>query len=131
MSDENQRNGIKKQFREALQVLAVDAASQVKCTEPGDVPVEICEDYLHWSEVYISTFSRELSEHKIKEIKALFLAVNELTENAFCDTNMESMLHPEWEPLRQNAKLVLNILDWPIEAPQGYYDLGSGVYKRD
>lgn len=43
------KNGIKKLFKDALLSLAIGPEEQVRVTEPGDVPLELIEDYLSLS----------------------------------------------------------------------------------
>jgi len=131
MDDESTKLGIEKQFKEALQALAIDAHSQVECTSPGDVPIELCEDYLLWNESYVKLFSNEISPKAIELIQELKVLVDDLPEIAFQDTNLDSVLRPEWEPLRVKAVQVLALLNWPVESPSSFYSLGNGVYKRD
>ncbi|KJY78283.1 hypothetical protein [Vibrio nigripulchritudo] len=131
MNDELRKFGIEKQFKEALQALAIDAHSQVECTSPGDVPIELCEDYLLWNESYIELFSNEISPKAVDLIKELKALVDDLPDSAFQDTNLESMLRPKWEPLRVKAAQVLALLNWSVESPSSFHSLGNGVYKRD
>lgn len=95
------------------------------------MPVEICEDYLLWAESYIECFAEELENEHISEIRNLFQLVDDLPESAFCDTNLKSMMRPEWEPLRKKAKFLLRLLGLAIESPAHYVDnKGDGVYYR-
>ncbi len=67
---------------------------------------------------------------RISEIRSLYQLVDELPESAFCETNLESMLSPEWEPLREKAKFLLKLLNLTIESPAHYVNKGDGVYHR-
>jgi len=122
--------GIQKLFMDSLQALAIDADLQLKCTEPGDVPEEISEDYLTWAESYISYFSNELSSVQVDDIRKLYCMVMQLPDSAFCDTNLESMDRPEWELLRVKAKELLSLLGWALKAPPEYINKGHGVFHR-
>ena len=85
------KNGIKKQFNDALQALAASAVEQVEFTEPGDVPEEIIDDYLLWADSYRTHLSDTLNSEITKEILELEFLVNKLPESVFNDTNLESM----------------------------------------
>ena len=130
-NDEVDKNGIKKQFKDSLQVLAISAKEQVAVTEPGDVPEEIIDDYLLWAESYRNNFSDTLSSDIFKAITELEFMVNKLPESVFKETNLESMNQPEWQFLREKAKLLLDKLNWPIEPPPAYVNEGDGTFSRN
>ena len=92
MCSEETKQGTRRQFKEALQALALNAESQVKCTEPGDVPVEIVEDYSHWSRVFKTYFSGDLDSDKTTSIDELRNLVEALPDAIFTSkTNIDSM----------------------------------------
>ncbi|WDD99289.1 hypothetical protein [Thalassomonas actiniarum] len=130
MSESEIKYGIQKQFREALQALAVSPELQVEFTGPCDVPVEIIEDYLLWCGSYKNYFKDELSNQIVEEITDLGYWVDKMPDTVFRDTNIESMQQPEWEPLRAKAKELLLKLNWPIEPPPPFVNEGDGVYRR-
>jgi hypothetical protein len=129
--DEVDKNGIEKQFKDSLQALAISAEEQVAVTEPGDVPEEIIDDYLLWAESYRNNFRDTLNPEIEKEIIELEYLVNKLPESVFKETNLESMNQPEWQFLRDKAKLLLDKLNWPIESPRPYIDEGDGTFSRN
>lgn len=123
--------GIEKQFKEALQALAVSPEDQVKFTEPGDVPEEIIDDYLLWANSYKNHFNAKLDANIVHEITELEKLVDTLPETVFRDTNIDSMKQPEWQPLRVKAKLLLKKLNWPDEPPPPFIQHGKGMYRRN
>ena len=130
-NDEVDKIGIKKQFKDSLQALAISAEDQVAVTEPGDVPEEIIDDYLLWADSYRNNLSDTLNPEIAKEILELEFLVNKLPESVFKDTNLESMNQPEWQFLRDKAKSILDKLNWPIESPPSYTKKSNGTYQRN
>ena len=115
----------------ALQALAIKPEEQVKVLEPGDVPVEMCEDYLYSSTAYQQWFEHELDAETVDDIKRLTSMIETLPDTAFPqDSNLSAMERPEWEPLRVEAQLLLKILNWPIEPPPPFINEGDGVWRR-
>jgi hypothetical protein len=75
-------------------------------------------------------FSHELSESKKNALNSLF---ENLTAHD-CDTgetNLEAMQHLSWQPLRVEARKMLEIFEWPLEAPSEYAHAGNGVLHRE
>lgn len=128
--DTEQLSGIEKQFRESLQALSSSPQDQVRTTTPGDVPEEIVDDYLLWSESYLSHCAPGISSELREKIIGLANELDKLPDSAFRDTNIDSMIQPEWEAPRQEAKSILKQLNWPIEPPPEFHYEGFGVYKR-
>ncbi len=130
MNDTAIKNNIEKQFRMALQVLAIKPDEQVRALEPGDVPVEMCEDYLYYSTAYQQWFEHELDAETVDAIKRLTSKIEALPDTAFPqDSNLSAMGRPEWEPLRVEAQLLLKKLNWPFEPPPPFINEGDGVWR--
>ena len=126
----DQKHGIENLFKDALRSLAITPEEQVRVTEPGDVPLELIEDYLTWSVSFVIHFKSELETHVISAIMELREAVDCLPESVFCETNLSSMQQPEWQPIRERAKKVLILLGWPCVAPEPFTSEGNGVFRR-
>jgi len=127
----NQDNrSIEDNFREALQVLAITPEQQVECTIPGDVPVDIMEDFLHWGNAYSLSDPEVINPDLKADIEEITKMLHNLPDSVFCIDNLQSMQQPHWEPLRIKAKLLLQKLDWPLEQPTCFIDDGTGVYRR-
>ena len=122
--------GIERQFRDALLVLAANADDQVRCTEPGDVPEEVVDDFLLWGRSYRQQFNAHLSEQVKEKLDELLSLVDCIPDSAFRETNLLSMQQPEWQPLRDEAIVLLKLLNWQIQVPQGYVDMGNGLFEK-
>lgn len=130
---DKEKKGIEKLFRDALLSLAIGAEEQVRVTEPGDVPVELIEDYLTWSESFVMHFESELDVDVTAAIMAFREVVDGLPETVFCETNLASMQQSEWQPIREHAQQVLKLLGWPCESPEPFAyhkSLLGGFWKR-
>ena len=93
--------GIENNFKDALQVLAANAVDQVRCTEPGDVPEEVVDDFLLWGRLYRQQFNADLSERVKEKLDELLTLVDGIPESAFRETNLLSMQQPQWQPKYQ------------------------------
>ena len=125
-----QAAAVLKNFQESLLALAAEPEEQLRITEPGDVPVDISEDYRLWSSKYLEYFSSEIDPETKKLVEDLLERVVHLPASAFADDNLVSMRQPAWQPLRDLAKNLVNALGWGHERPSPYRYEGHGVYKR-
>jgi hypothetical protein len=124
------KKGIEKLFRDALRSLAIEPEEQVRVTEPGDVPVELIEDYLTWSGSFVNHFKSELGADTASAIMELREAVDGLPETVFRETNLSPMQQPEWQPIREHAKRILELLGWPCVSPEPFTSEDQSVYRR-
>jgi len=122
--------GIERQFRDALLVLAANADDQVRCTEPGDVPEEVVDDFLLWGRLYRQQFNAHLSEQAKEKLDELLGMVDDIPDSAFQETNLLSMQQPQWQPLRDEGIVLLKLLNWKVEIPDGYVYQGDGVFEK-
>jgi len=110
--------GIKNQFIWSLQAMAVRAEEQVASNAPFvELPFEIIDDYDIWSTSYQKHFPNSLNPEVSREIDKLREMANSISDDVVKDTNLESMQQPEWEPLREKARVILKTLSLPIEPP--------------
>ena len=126
----NLKQYCEKMFKDALVSLAIDAEEQVRITEPGDVPFEIIDDYLSWSEYYLKNFESQQKPDVVSSIKQLREAVENLPESVFCKDNLTSMKQPQWQAIREHAQNLLVLLGWPSDVPSPFISEGNGVYRR-
>ena len=129
--EEMVNRNVQRVFKEALQALSISAEAQVQCTEPGDVPEELINDYHFIYDTFLNRFQETLSPATVEHIKELDKALDALPDSVFQETNLLSMQQPEWESIRAKAQRTLKALDWAIEAPPSYVHEGEGVYRRN
>ena len=120
-----------REFRYALQAMAVSAPEQIRALSPGHVPEEIINEFKFCSEAFLSLAPKGVSAALAEQIHQLAEDLWALPEDVFSqDTDPGCMARPEWAPLRQRAKRILRELNWPIEPPPPYVYNGRGVYER-
>jgi hypothetical protein len=120
--DENRR-GVRNQFRWGLQALACDADVQLTLF-PDFVckPHELASDYGHWSEAARSVFAGQFSTEQLAALGAIDARLDAMSrggtdfkEEVWAEEALSTK--SQWTELRSLAKAALACFGWPAQKP--------------
>jgi len=115
-------------FVEALRILSLDADRQCEAMGNFNTPWEICDDI--YGGKYIDHPTIGLSKEHNKAIASLLSGLEKLPEDAIVSPGLDmeshagciqAMRHPAWEPMRQEASRLIEILEPVIRKNHEYF----------
>jgi hypothetical protein len=106
------------QLREAVAILAASAAEQVQWLTQG-VPAPVDELMMQYSDIVPSWFSLlrrhgvidTESEAALAALQSEFETMVKLGDNSLWESDDALYLHPEWEHIRELARIALTKID--------------------
>ena len=121
--EDDDRRGVRDQFRWSLQALACAPDAQLSLFPDFVCKAdELALEYGHWSEVARSFFAGEFDEAQLAALRAIDFRSDamgnggaEFEEDLWSEDALRAS--PLWEDLRTLAKLALAKLGWPAETP--------------
>jgi hypothetical protein len=130
--EDDNRRGVRNQFRWSLQALACEADDQLTLfPDFVDKPYELVSDYDNWSKVARSHFAGLFSDDQLAALASIDIRIDAMSrggidfeETLWYEDALDT--RPEWEELRSLAKSALACFDWPTEKPPW----GRSLYAR-
>ena len=105
-------------LRQALRVAALPAGQQVASFPKGS-PVAhwIAGDFFNWSGSLVRHPSADTTDEQHSALSALYARLNDMSgeHNAHLWTDDALRSRPEWEEVRQGARRILELFQWPLE----------------
>jgi hypothetical protein len=105
------------QLRIALQQAALLADRQIARFKGFDASFEVADDLGNWSQWALHSTDVKLSDEQRTRLIALDTLTQEMSgeHNAELWTDDALRSHPEWEDVRQQARVILELFQWPID----------------
>ena len=126
-----------RELRDALQTLALPAREQIRVTQPGEVTVELYEDFTTYSRAFLEIAGTEVTDAKRASLEAVRNALESIPNEDFgdyaegFDTAYELLLsRSSWEEVRRKAREGLATFSWPEEAPPAYERVASNIFWK-
>lgn len=119
--------GIEREFRYAIQALALSSAVQIRVLSPGDINTELYEDFIHYYPLFLQTTRTPLNQRQKEILDELDQKLAALPQEYFDDAMLD---HQKWEEIRKIAKEALRLLFWSEEAPPEFKEIQPGVWAR-
>ncbi len=121
-------NGIEREFRYAIQALALPSDQQIRVLSPGDINTELYEDFKHWYPLFLQTARTPLSQPQKEILAELAQKLDSLPDEVFDDDMLD---HQKWEEIRRMSKEALRSLFWSETAPPEFKEIQPGVWSRN
>ena len=128
--DEATCKGIERNFREALQALALPASEQVRVTVPGCVTCELYEDFIGNYSPFLQCYEATLSEPQKQQLCVASETLEAMPSESFVCFDESALELPAWSQMRDVAASALCELGWNLEPPEEYVEFESGAWKR-
>ncbi len=120
--------GIEREFRYAIQALALPPTEQIRVLSPGDIYTELYEEFVHWYPLFLQRTTTPLSQKQKKTLDGLAQKLSALPDECFDDDKLDDQ---KWEEIRKIAKKALRSLFWPVKAPPEFKEIRPGVWSRE
>ena len=128
--DDERRQGIKREFRYALQVLAANSPDQIRVLSPGCIACELLDDYDLELRQYREVFRDSFTRRRIEAIERLDRAIDVIPESDHECFNNDVLTRPAWDEVRTTAKETLAAFGWPEGLPPDYTETAPGIWRR-
>ena len=115
---------------EALQVLGLPSAEQIRVTEPGCVTCELYDDFVFNHELFVEAFANELSDSQKEKLAYVLKKLEAIPDEGFVCFDMTALNQPGWDTVRVAASEALREMHWPEKAPEPYKETKDGVWQR-
>jgi hypothetical protein len=128
--DEETCQGVRRNFREALQALALPAPEQIRVTVPGCVTCELYEDFVSNYSPFLQCYEATLSDIQKQQLRVASETLEAMPSESFVCFDESVLEHRSWAEIREVAASALFELGWSLEAPEEYVEFQPGAWQR-
>jgi hypothetical protein len=108
-------------LEKAVRVASLPAYRQFECFPPNvDIPFEIADDFAnHCMWVLEGLYAPQLSNEQRTALIALNKQLDEMSGEEHAELWTEDALRdrPEWDVVREQARLIMNLFGWAADGP--------------
>jgi hypothetical protein len=115
-------------LREALAVLSLSAAEQIRVNGPGCIACDLLNDFDHAREV--ATGNAPLSEGQVRILHAMDAVIRSMKESDIECFDHNILHRPVWTQLRQLAADALREFGWEGTVFKPFIEREPGVWQR-
>jgi hypothetical protein len=115
---------------DALVVLALPPAEQVRVNGPGCVSCDLLEDFNDAMKGYCQYFNNEMTDPQANLLVQIDRLMDSMQEADYECFNNDVLDRPVWQQLRSKAAAALQAFGWEAAVVQPFIEVEPGVWKR-